>query len=161
MNLNKVKPKAIIVDLDGTMCDTSHRQHLVEAKNWEGFYEALVDDKPNKWCDDMIFAMENELGWHPIFVSGRPEKYREKTLKWFEELWGYGPEDLVSGATFMTLYMRPDGDFRKDAIVKAEIYYDKILPYWDVQLCIDDREQVVVMWRSLGLVCLQCAEGDF
>ena len=26
---------------------------------------------------------------------------------------------------------------------------------------VEDRDQVVKMWRSLGLTCFQCAKGDF
>lgn len=32
---------------------------------------------------------------------------------------------------------------------------------YDVLFAIDDRSSVVDMWRDLGLVCLQCAEGAF
>jgi hypothetical protein len=155
------KEKAIIVDLDGTYCNTDHRQHLVEAKNWDGFYEALVNDKPNKWCEDLVFALEHEGDFKIIFVSGRPEKYRELTLQWFESLWGYERTDLKEGFDFITLFMRKDGDFRKDSIIKEEIYREHIEPKYDIHFCIDDRKQVVDMWRSIGLVCLQCAEGNF
>lgn len=57
--------------------------------------------------------------------------------------------------------MRKDGDFRKDSIVKEEIYREWIEPFHEVLFCIDDRKQVVDMWRSIGLTCLQCAEGNF
>lgn len=155
------RQKAIIVDLDGTMCNTDHRQHLVEAKKWDAFYEALDHDPINKWCDDLVFAMTagDAMRVQTIFVSGRPEKYRTKTENWFCLHWGLEREELLDG-TFR-LYMRGDGDFRKDSIVKEEIYRSHIEQNYEVMFCIDDRKQVVDMWRSIGLVCLQCAEGDF
>lgn len=151
------KKDAIIVDLDGTMCDTSHRQHLVDAKKWDEFYEALDHDPINQWCDDVVWAVQNEMRWKIIYVSGRPEKYRKKTVAWFTEKWGVE----VGQDEDFKLFMRKDGDFRQDAIIKKEIYQNHIEPFFNVKLCIDDRKQVVDMWRSLGLVCFQCAEGDF
>jgi hypothetical protein len=57
--------------------------------------------------------------------------------------------------------MREAGDSRKDSIVKQELYEKHIEPSYDVFVVLDDRNQVVDMWRSLGLVCLQVAPGDF
>lgn len=49
------------------------------------------------------------------------------------------------------LFMREGGDFRVDSIVKKEIYHRWIEPYYDVRLVVDDRPQVIEMWRDLGL----------
>lgn len=151
-----MKKAAIIVDLDGTLCDTSHRQHHVEKtpKNWIAFYEALIHDKPNDWCERLIDSMR-KTGIEIIFVSGRPDNYRELTEGWLHD-WGFS---LASDPH--PLFMRKSGDFRKDSIVKTEIYREQIKPNFDVVFCIDDRQQVVDAWRELGLTCLQCAKGDF
>lgn len=57
--------------------------------------------------------------------------------------------------------MRPAGDSRKDAIVKREIFDQEIRDRWRVIGVFDDRQQVVRMWRALGLTVFQVAEGDF
>jgi len=57
--------------------------------------------------------------------------------------------------------MRATGDNRKDSIVKKEIYEGIIKPVFDVKFVLDDRNQVVEMWRSLGLTVLQVADGNF
>ena len=57
--------------------------------------------------------------------------------------------------------MRPAGDRRRDSIVKAELFDRKVRDEYRVLVVLDDRKQVVDMWRSLGLTCLQVAEGDF
>lgn len=57
--------------------------------------------------------------------------------------------------------MRKNDDYRQDAVIKEEIYNLYIQPKFDVLFCIDDRKQVVDAWRNLGLVCLQCDEGQF
>lgn len=146
------KQKAIIIDLDGTLCNTNHRQHFMQTnpKNWKSFYNALSLDEPNRWCSALIEGMISE-GFAIIFVSGRPEDYREETIEWLKRHWFYsGP-----------LFMRLPKDFRKDCLVKEEIYRKNIEPFYDILFCVDDRQQVVDMWRELGLTCLQCAKGDF
>jgi hypothetical protein len=57
--------------------------------------------------------------------------------------------------------MREAGDHRPDWIVKKEIYNNLISKEFDVKLVFDDRQQVVDMWRSIGLTCFQVAEGNF
>jgi hypothetical protein len=57
--------------------------------------------------------------------------------------------------------MRSAGDMRKDSIVKEEIYRQEILGRYNVWFVLDDRNQVVDMWRLLGLRCLQVAPGNF
>ena len=57
--------------------------------------------------------------------------------------------------------MRATGDPRKDSIVKREIFDREIRDRYRVVGVFDDREQVVQMWRALGLTVFQVAEGDF
>ncbi len=87
-----------------------------------------------------------------VFVSGRDEVGREPTLRFINKHFGTVPGPLL---------MRKKGDMRKDAIVKKEIYDAHIEPFYFVEYSIDDREQVCQLWRSLGLTCLQVAEGKF
>lgn len=155
------KKLAFICDLDGTLCNTDHRQHLVEAKKWDEFYEALDGDPVNLWCEDLVFALHHgdAVRYQPIFVSGRQEKYRRKTVEWFARIWELETEQVTDDS--FILFMRKDGDFRQDAVIKEEIYRQHIEPKFHVAFAIDDRQQVVNMWRRIGIVCLQCAEGNF
>jgi hypothetical protein len=59
------------------------------------------------------------------------------------------------------LLMRPNGDNRADDVVKEELFRARIQPRYSVAGVIDDRNRIVKMWRRLGLVCFQVAEGDF
>jgi hypothetical protein len=65
------------------------------------------------------------------------------------------------GIKAMALFMRKSGDYRKDSVVKKEIYERHIKEDFNVEFVLDDRDQVVKMWREQGLVCLQVAEGNF
>ena len=42
-----------------------------------------------------------------------------------------------------------------------EIYDNELKGKYNIKFIVDDRDQVVKMWRSLGLTVLQCAEGNF
>lgn len=54
------------------------------------------------------------------------------------------------------------GDNRKDSIVKRELYEKYIEGKYLIRFVLDDRNQMVDMWRNeLGLKCLQVAEGNF
>ena len=150
----------IICDLDGTLCDIEHRRAHVETtpKSWDSFFYGIEDDSVNEavmavldmWTgnsDDTITMKE------VIFCTGRPEKYRAATEGWLDEHWGIP----ISGRQ---LYMRKDGDYRPDDIVKEEILNNHIEKA-HVLFVLDDRQQVVDMWRRNGLQCFQVAEGKF
>ena len=57
--------------------------------------------------------------------------------------------------------MRRTKDFRKDAIVKTELFEAHIRGQFEVLFVLDDRDQVVEMWRQMGFACLQVAPGNF
>jgi len=144
---------AIIIDLDGTLCDCRHRMHYVKQSppNWPAFFDACVDDTPNP-AIVALYTMACESGIVVIYVSGRPETHRVLTEAWLTSHWL---------AQHTALLMRTAGDYRPDTIVKRELYEQHIAGKYEILFTVDDRASVVAMWRSLGLTCLQCAEGDF
>lgn len=148
-----MKNKAIICDLDGTLIDCSHRRHFVEGekKDWKSFLdpENIKKDTIHKWCHELIIAMKDQ-GYKILFVTGRSESTREVT------------NNSIPFPFFQAdLFMRKDLDYRQDSVIKKEIYHEHIEPNYDVLFCIDDRKCVTELWRSLGLICLQCHEGNF
>lgn len=152
------KPKAVICDLDGTLCDIEHRRvhlnrELGKKPNWRAFFSDMDKDTPNQWCVDILgrFAKDYQI----VFASGRPGDYVRQTTTW---LFSNLPEVTANGSM---LFMRAVGDHRQDYIVKEIILDFEILTRFTPYFVIDDRKQVVDMWRRRGIVCLQCDEGDF
>lgn len=145
------KPAAVIVDIDGTLSDASHRQDLVRGpkKNFDKFYDLCHLDEPH----DHICNLVNLLSptYKIVLVSGRVERTRAATVAWLRKHY----------VTHDALYMRPDGDFRADDVLKAEILDRDILPNFTPIMAFDDRDRVVAMWRRCGIPCLQVAEGNF
>ena len=145
----------IMCDLDGTLCDIEHRTHHVKGKgrkNWKKFFEAMTEDKLNEAVSEVLRRFHGDYAI--VFVSGRPSDYRTETEEWIKK--------HLHVVSDYTLFMRKEGDFRPDDIVKGEIYDRDIAPTFGTPLFIlDDRDKVVHMWRLKGLTCFQVAEGDF
>lgn len=138
---------AVICDLDGTaalMGDRSPYEH--------GKYHL---DTPNEAVHTVLWAMVDGVplptSLAVVYCSGRKEAARVDTLDWLAK------HGFPSGP----LFMRTDPDNRKDDIVKYEILRDEISKYYNPILVLDDRNQVVRMWRSQGLPTFQVADGDF
>ena len=135
----------IIVDIDGTLADTRHRLHYLAGtpKDWKGFYGALGEDGVYKYVDDLVNAL---LGTYRVYlVTGRPENYREQTQSWLR----------YHNIDYYELLMRKSGDFRPDTIIKKEILEALREEGQKPQFAIDDRPEVVKMWRDNGVPCLQ------
>lgn len=143
----------IIFDVDGTLMDISHRTHWVQnkPKNWDMFEKTMVLDEPRK--DIFAIALEAKKNGHRIIVSsGRNERNRQITELQLNSQ-GLFPDILL---------MRKDDDFRSDDIVKKEFLIDLKKRGYTPILSIDDRQQVVDMWRREGVPCYQCVEdGNF
>lgn len=146
-----MKKKAIIVDLDGTLADITHRRKYVEGqkKDWKNFNKNIIQDDLNSWCAEIIRRMITDH--HVLLVSGRTDELKAETEAWLTK----------HNVPYTDLLMRGHKDHRDDTIVKREIYEEKIKPLYDVLFVIDDRAKVVKMWRETGLVCLQCDWGEF
>jgi FMN phosphatase YigB (HAD superfamily) len=146
-----IKPKAIICDLDGTLCDIRHRLHFINGKkkDWKSFQRNCFGDGLNEWCKDILVAMKAQK-CEIILFSGRMDFVRNETEEWLER----------NGIEYLTLKMRKSGDYREDYIVKKEMLND-YQNRFNILFAIDDRQQVVDMWRENGIVCLQCQKGDY
>jgi len=148
------KPKAIMIDLDGTLCNIMHRVHHVkksegEKKDWKSFFAGIPDDDVNQWCLDIMNNFKKD---HKILIcTGRAEYLMKITMPWLEKF----------KVPFDRIYMRPNGSKKEDFVIKEQIYKEFIQPNYDVSFAVDDRQQVVDAWRRNGIVTLQCAHGNY
>tara|TARA_B100000989_G_scaffold160060_1_gene119507 strand:- start:6424 stop:6882 length:459 start_codon:yes stop_codon:yes gene_type:complete len=144
---NSTKGKAIIVDIDGTISDRNHRLHYLEGKkNWKKFFEEIHLDPPIKEIIALV-EKDNLDGYKVIFVSGRPENLRKKTLTWIKS--NIEVEDFI-------LLMRPNKDFRKDVIIKAEIFQHILLEYNPVK-AYEDSPEIQNLWLKNNLEVIDCS----
>lgn len=147
----------VIFDLDGTLADLTHRRHfvMVKPKNWPAFFEGISEDTPIEPIARIARLMA--LGNRVIICSGRYEDLRESSEAWLKKhVWG------ENGALYHdAMYMRANGDYRGDDIVKEELLDRILADGYKPELVFDDRDRVVKMWRARGIVCCQCNYGDF
>ncbi len=133
----------VLCDIDGTLADTTHRLHYLEGgkKDWRGFFSEMSKDPIRNEVRSKLIDLYNK-GKGVIYVSARPEDYRDVTLKWLEK----------NGVSFaFTILMRRSNDSRPDTEVKKQIL-DTYFPDKSViHKVIDDRPSVIRMWRENGL----------
>lgn len=134
-------PDAIIVDMDGTLAIMGDRSPYDISR--------CDLDLPNLPVVETVQKLQESKTI--IIMSGRTDDGKEKTTAWLAKY----------GINYQHIYMRGVGDTRKDSIVKQELFERFVQDKYNVSLILDDRQQVVDMWRSLGLTVFQVGEGDF
>lgn len=140
-------PSAFLFDIDGTLAH-------IDPENPRDVYDAsrAREDLLDMPVSEVLFSLATSH--HKIIlVSGRSDDHRDETEDWLDS--------NGIGAVYEHLYMRPSGDIRKDSIVKNELFRNYIEPHYHVMGVFDDRQQVVDMWRQIGLKCFQVQPGDF
>lgn len=150
--LHRFEPNSVVLcDLDGTLCDIEHRlPHLRCApKDWKAFFGAIPQDVVRVGTRALLHA-HVEHGRIIVFVSARPDTYRDETETWLA---------AHVGLPYYALFMRRGGDRRDDEIVKAEILDTYFQDRSAIHAVIDDRPRVIRMWRVRGLNVIDVGAG--
>lgn len=167
--------RLVLVDMDGTLFDLSHRLHFIKGvcvwcsgtglmgngvqqcarcngtkkskKDWNGFFAHCADDKPIPTIVNWVKAIAADPSFMVCVVSGRPiDKVGDASVASLEK----------HGVPYDHLFMRNGGDRRDDVIVKREILSK--LPKGQIAFAIDDRPRVVRMWREEGVKVFAVAD---
>lgn len=141
-------PKAVIVDMDATLCfNTSGRPFY-----GEGCAEGIEKDVPNEAVCSLVRAMFSDM-YKIIIITGREgtKKITEATEKWLKD------HDIV----YDEIHFREEKDYSKGDVCKRKIYDKYIKDKYNVCFVIDDSQKCVDMYRELGLICLQPNDGTF
>ncbi len=136
-------PTAYVVDVDGTVALMGDRDPYDTT--------TVADDQPNAPVIALVRTLY-EAGHTIVFCSGRKDTCRAETETWLAQHLGL-PRPL--------LHMRAADDNRRDSIVKLEMFDQHIRHRYRVLGVLDDRQQVVDAWRSIGLTVFQVAPGEF
>ena len=136
----------IICDIDGTIANIDHRLHYVkgEKKDWKGFFSQMHLDTVREDVLKMLWDYQ-EAGHQIIFVSARPEDYKDSTNEWLRN------NVFDRGVSYEGLIMRRSGDKRDDVEVKGDIYHQLFKGKYEIEAVIDDRPKVIRMWKLNNL----------
>lgn len=144
----------ILVDIDGTIAQ------MVEGGRSPYDWDRVGEDEPRFSEINFVQTVYGYTGpvgakttecSHVIIFSGRDGSCREETEAWLRD----------HNVPYDQLHMREAGDQRKDSIIKRELFDAHIKDKFWCWLVLDDRNQVVDMWRDMGLTCWQVQPGDF
>lgn len=138
------KLQAVMFDIDGTLA------HMVGRGPFDW---SLVGQDDIDHHVAVILDAYDRLGYSIILLSGRDSVCRPETEAWLKEF------DIP----YTHLFMRPENNMQKDSIVKEELFFTNVAPYYNVEAVFDDRPQVVRMWHDIGIpkviaVANQCIE---
>lgn len=139
----------VVCDLDGTLCDCSHRRHFINNgnKDWKNFFDGMSSDTLRSEVLGRVLSYDTDI----ILVSARPENYRKETENWLAR----------NNIKYNILIMRDFHDNRSDTEVKSDMY-DKYLKNLNIIKVFDDRPCVIRMWRDKGLEVEDVGDGfDF
>lgn len=140
---NPLLPDVVTCDIDGTL-----------AKMPEGYSPYDPAHYPHnmvhRGVEDVLRAARS-MGRPVYFLSGRDSAGREATEKWLG----------VWGIEYDGLYMRAEGDTRRDDVIKVELYNQHFRGRYNILYHLDDRQRVVDALRAIGLTVFQVAPGDF
>lgn len=139
------KERVIVVDLDGTLCDTSSVLHFVKdlpkgQKNYDAFHEGSRDCPPIPMVQQWI-AEQYAAGAKIVIATGRKEKWRELSAAYIAE---HMPQPYIA------MYMCGNSDHRGQVEFKSELIHELVEKY-DVVGAIEDRQAVIDVWNELGI----------
>jgi FMN phosphatase YigB (HAD superfamily) len=139
------KPRAVCLDVDGTLCDvTSIRHHVLSRKkNYDAFHYLSAYCPPIDWVADLAVEARDD-GLVVIVVTARMEKWRLLTENWLEH----------NDIPYAELHMRADGDIRKDRAVKEEILA-ALQERYHIIWAVDDNPSILEMWRDHGILAVE------
>lgn len=153
--LGEVGKNMIIVDIDGTISKVGDRLKYLKMSppDWDSFYASSFDDEPIIDIIDLVVCLFNK-GHKIVFCTGRRESCKYDTIEWIKK---YFPPNF----SYHKLLMRGDKDYRNDIETKIEACSNAGIMLQEIKFVLEDRNSMVKKWRSLGVKCLQVAEGDF
>lgn len=135
-------PDVYIFDVDGTLAKMNGRSPFA--------WDKVDTDLPNHHVINVLHNLKAQ-GHKIIVVTGRDGSCLDLTKAWLAS----------HNISFDDIFIRPAGDMRKDYLIKEEIYRNHIEGKYNVMGVFDDRDQVVHMWRHLGITVFQVDYGDF
>ncbi|MCI0559804.1 MAG: hypothetical protein MN733_15040 [Nitrososphaera sp.] len=141
--LGKVRAGFVLTDIDHTIADSKWRDQLVG--DWDNYHQESLKDKPDPNVVNLLGSL-SLAGYYVVGVTGRPEKWRALTMKW-----------LTRHCVMLDeLLMRKNNNYAKAPDSKMQLIKEFLPNLVHANaIALDDREDVITMYRSLGITAFQ------
>ncbi len=150
----------LILDIDGTLSDATHRSHYVDrAKpDWDGFLQPdlVLQDTPIQDSQRGVKLLSS-IADQIIFLTGRNERLREVTTKWLKIHFGVTCNEA-------NLLMRPIDNQEKPTEFKGAALQNLINEYKEPGhnlpkfMAVDDDPFMMKVYRGLGIITMHAPE---
>ena len=142
--------KVALVDMDGCVADDDLRKWILidesfetDEERYELYHRSMCNDEPFKGIINGVNSLPADV--LVVILTGRPEKYKEETLKQLTE-WGVRHDHLI---------MRKDNDKQSSVTMKKHVALHMIEIGLDIVKAIDDRVDICAMYRELEIETIE------
>ena len=149
------KQKLIVMDLDGTFANSMkwQKQYFTNGiEDEEGYHKHLLEFPVNEMLLEMV-NMYIKSGYNVLFLSARPDKYYEQTVKWFTNIHCKNRRFDVELHIKCYLILKTI-EHLTSAEWKLQTL-NRLCKNYDIGLCIDDSPDVCHTLRQAGYNVLQ------
>lgn len=151
----RARPDAVIADMDGTLADVSTVRHLVDGinskKDFDAFHTASEFVPAHKQAVQFC-VRHHKAGRKVLIVTARMRMWEGVTTRFLDR-------ELAPHAPYVTpIFMRADGDYRKDREIKCEILAE-IREHYNIVAAVDDNPNVIALWEDEGIPEIEVVPG--
>lgn len=136
--------------MDGTLCDVRSIRHHITGfedaglrRNFHAFHSDSIECPAHPAVADLARQV-SAAGIQTVIVTAREAKWGFHTALWLRE----------QGIGYDAMLMRDNGDYRSDVHVKRAIA-KRVLRRWMPLVAVDDREDIIEVWRENGIPTLK------
>lgn len=150
----------ILVDIDGTIADGSHRLHLIPPKDqkhltraWDEFNLAAGDDLP---LEDTVRLVDHMYaqGFKIVFMTGRNVISHTVTWEWLDSQFEWFEGECGELGDHVTLVMREKSDNGTPVECKTALL-NRVMNKYNIMFAIDDDPAICKAFRKMGVPTYQ------
>lgn len=136
--------KVVLCDIDHTIANSFWRDPMIDARDWDAYHSASVDDQPLQDMHNLVKLIYRN--WQIICITARPEKFRVLTMRWM----------MQHNIPVDEILMRPNEDFLPAPQIKKVLVEKRFKnPKDEIAFVLEDRDDCCTYYRSLGITVLQ------
>lgn len=133
--------RAVLYDFHGTLADVTAILPLVQARDYDGFYEQSLSCPPNR---SVVLAahQSHSAGYYNLLFTGMPVRYSSGLLNWL---------DTYDVHVDLLLMRTVEDGFRKDFVVKRRMYLEAVDQGYVIERAWEDSPEVIALLGQQGI----------